>query len=205
MGYNLNTMKKKYTYIIWTLILNFTFISAIAPFFLICSIFLLILNKFYNRGPLFYHQIRLGLNGKPFKLYKFRTMNIDAEKNGPQWSSIDDPRITPLGKFLRKSRIDELPQIFNVLKFEINLIGPRAERPEMYDIIVKEISTFKERLMIKPGITGLAQVTSGYQNDIKSMNIKLKEDIYYIKHRSIKLDIKILYKTLISTIKLIGI
>jgi lipopolysaccharide/colanic/teichoic acid biosynthesis glycosyltransferase len=132
-------------------------------------------------------------------------MYIDAEIKGPQWSNLNDPRITVLGKFLRKSRIDELPQIINIFFFEINLIGPRAERPEMRDKILKNIPNFDERLYIKPGITGLAQVSSGYQNNISGMQNKLNEDLYYIKNRSISLDIKILYKTIISIIKLIGI
>jgi lipopolysaccharide/colanic/teichoic acid biosynthesis glycosyltransferase len=132
-------------------------------------------------------------------------MYIDAEKEGPRWSYTNDPRITKLGKFLRKSRIDELPQLVNILFFEINLIGPRAERPEMRDIIIKNISNFNERLKIKPGITGLAQVTSGYGSNINDMKIKIKYDIHYIKNRSILLDITIIMKTIKSIVNLIGI
>jgi lipopolysaccharide/colanic/teichoic acid biosynthesis glycosyltransferase len=197
-------MNKK-LYSLWTFFINFSFLILLLPIFILSIVILIPFNKFYNNGPLFFVQNRLGLNGKIFKLYKFRTMYIDAEKEGPRWSYTNDPRITKLGKFLRKSRIDELPQLVNILFFEINLIGPRAERPEMRDIIIKNISNFNERLKIKPGITGLAQVTSGYGSNINDMKIKIKYDIHYIKNRSILLDITIIMKTIKSIVNLIGI
>jgi lipopolysaccharide/colanic/teichoic acid biosynthesis glycosyltransferase len=131
-------------------------------------------------------------------------MYVDAEKDGPQWASLDDTRITKLGRFLRISRIDELPQIINIIKGNINLIGPRAERPEMRDIIIKHIPNFNDRLLIKPGITGLAQISSGYSNNIDQMITKLEEDILYIRSKSILLDLKIIYKTIFIILKLLG-
>ena len=132
-------MIKILSYKLWCIFINFIFIIIFTPLFLIVSILIYFLNFFYNKGPLFFCQNRLGLNGITFELYKFRTMYVDAEKDGPQWASLDDTRITKLGKFLRISRIDELPQIINIIKGNIDLIGPRAERPERRDIIINHI------------------------------------------------------------------
>ena len=197
-------MIKILSYKLWCILINFIFVIIFTPLFLIVSIIIYILNFFYNKGPLFFIQNRLGLNGITFKLYKFRTMYVDAEKDGPQWASLDDTRITKLGRFLRISRIDELPQIINIIKGNINLIGPRAERPEMRDIIIKHIPNFNDRLLIKPGITGLAQISSGYSNNIDQMITKLEEDILYIRSKSILLDLKIIYKTIFIILKLLG-
>ena len=194
-----------FIYRIWLFFINFIFVFTVLPFFLFFCILIPILNFFYNPGPLFFTQERLGLNGSTFTIIKFRTMFIDAEKNGPQWSFINDPRIPKLGSILRKTRIDELPQIINIVQFKINLIGPRAEREIMVKKILTDIPNFNERLIIKPGITGYAQITSGYSNDIEGMRRKLSEDLYYIINRNILLDIKIIYKTIISVINLFGI
>lgn len=135
---------------------------------------------------------------------KYRSMVTMAEANGPQWAELDDARITRLGKLLRATRLDEIPQVLNILLFQINVIGPRAERPELSLKILKEIPNFHDRLIIKPGITGLAQIRSGYTNDLDGARIKLKQDLFYIKNQNIKLDIIILVGTVYTIIRKLG-
>ena len=165
----------------------------------ILSPFILIGNLFGNRGKLFYTQERVGKNGKTFKILKFRTMKINAETNGAVFAVINDSRVTSFGKFLRKTRIDEFPQFINILKGDMAVIGPRPERP----VFVKEIAVvmpfYETRHVIKPGLTGWAQVNYSYGETINDSLIKLQYDLYYIKHRSIFLDINIIFKT-ISTV-----
>ncbi|WP_095906382.1 sugar transferase [Clostridioides difficile] len=151
-----------------------------------------ILIKMEDKGPITYKQERLGKCGRRFYIYKLRSMRTDAEKFGAQWAEKDDPRITKVGKFIRKTRIDEIPQLFNILKGDMGLIGPRPERPNFTVQFNEEIPGFINRLAIKPGLTGWAQVNGGYEITPEE---KLKEDIYYIKNRSILLDFKILFKT----------
>lgn len=152
-----------------------------------------LLIKLEDKGPIIYKQERLGENGKKFLVYKLRSMKIDAEKiGGAQWAKKDDDRVTKVGKFIRKTRIDEIPQLFNVLKGEMSLIGPRPERPELTYKFDEEIPGFINRLCIKPGLTGLAQVNGGY--DI-SPEEKLRWDIIYIQNRNIMMDISIILKT----------
>lgn len=151
-----------------------------------------ILIKLESPGPIFYKQERNGLGGRLFSVIKFRSMRIDAEKNGPQWAKKHDSRVTRVGQFIRKTRIDELPQLINVLRGEMSLIGPRPERPMFTEQFDKEIPGFKKRLLVKPGVTGWAQVNGGY--DITPEE-KLKLDMYYIEKQSLSLDIKILLKT----------
>lgn len=151
-----------------------------------------ILVKIEDKGPITYKQERLGKCGRRFYIYKLRSMRTDAEKFGAQWAEKDDPRITKVGKFIRKTRIDEIPQLFNILKGDMGLIGPRPERPNFTVQFNEEIPGFINRLAIKPGLTGWAQVNGGYEITPEE---KLKEDIYYIKNRSILLDFKILFKT----------
>lgn len=149
--------------------------------------------KLTSPGKVFYKQERLGLNGKKFMLVKFRTMRSDAEKAGAQWSQGDnDDRITPIGAILRKTRIDELPQLWLCLTGDLSLIGPRPEREIFYKEFEKHVHGFSERLKVKPGLTGLAQVSGGY--DLRPEE-KVKYDIEYIKNRSLKMEIKILFKT----------
>ena len=149
--------------------------------------------KCSSKGGVFYRQERLGLNGKPFTLVKFRSMVADAEKDGAKWSDGDnDNRITKIGRFLRKTRMDELPQLWACLKGELSLIGPRPERPEFYDAFEEHVHGFSQRLKVKPGITGLAQVSGGYNLRPEE---KVVYDIEYIEKRSIWLEIKILFKT----------
>ena len=149
--------------------------------------------KCTSKGPVLYKQERLGLNGKKFNLVKFRTMHVDAEKNGAQWSAGDnDKRIYPFGRKLRRTRLDELPQLWLCVTGKMSLIGPRPEREVFYNEFEKYVHGFSQRLLVKPGLTGLAQVNGGY-------NLKPEEkilfDIEYIEKRSIWLDIKILFKT----------
>ena len=151
-----------------------------------------ILIKIEDNGPITYKQERLGKGGKRFYIYKLRSMRTDAEKFGAQWAEKDDPRITKVGKFIRKTRIDEIPQLFNILKGDMSIIGPRPERPSFTEEFNQEIPGFIDRLAVKPGLTGWAQVNGGYEITPEE---KLIEDIYYIKNRSILLDLKILFKT----------
>ena len=151
-----------------------------------------ILIKVEDNGPITYKQERLGKGGKKFYIYKLRSMRTDAEKFGAQWAEKDDPRITKVGKFIRKTRIDEIPQLFNILKGDMSIIGPRPERPSFTEEFNQEIPGFINRLAVKPGLTGWAQVNGGYEITPRE---KLIEDIYYIKNRSILLDLKILFKT----------
>ena len=141
-----------------------------------------------------YKQKRVGLNGRVFKIYKLRSMYIDAEKDGPKWASENDERITKIGRIIRKTRIDELPQLVNILKRDMSFIGPRPERPEFIKEFIKYIPDFNDRLLVKPGITGWAQVNGGYSLTPKE---KLEFDKYYIKNRGFKLDLLILIKTII--------
>lgn len=141
-----------------------------------------------------YTQKRVGLNGRVFKIYKLRSMYIDAEKDGPKWASENDERITKVGRIIRKTRIDELPQLVNILKRDMSFIGPRPERPEFIKEFIKYIPDFNDRLLVKPGITGWAQVNGGYSLTPKE---KLEFDKYYIKNRGFKLDLLILIKTII--------
>ena len=141
-----------------------------------------------------YTQKRVGLNGYVFKIYKLRSMYIDAEKDGPKWASKNDERITKVGKFIRTTRIDELPQLFNILIGDMSFIGPRPERPELIKKFLKDIPDFNDRLLVKPGITGWAQVNGGYSLTPKE---KLVLDKYYIENEGFKLDLLILLKTII--------
>lgn len=150
--------------------------------------------KSTSKGTVFYKQERLGLNGKKFQIIKFRTMDMDAEKDGCRWSDgDDDPRITKVGRFLRKSRLDELPQFWCILKGEMSIIGPRPERECFYNEFEEYIHGFSQRLKVKPGLTGLAQVKGGYYLKPEE---KIIYDVDYIKNRSIGLDFKILFGTL---------
>lgn len=144
-------------------------------------------------GPIIYAQTREGKDGKPFKLYKFRTMYSDAESRGAQWATEDDPRITPYGKHLRKTRLDEVPQFWNVVKGDMSLVGPRPERPAFCREFEKRIDGWSQRTMVRPGITGYAQVNGGYELLPKE---KARLDIEYIERRSLLLDLKIMLATL---------
>jgi len=149
--------------------------------------------KLETPGPMFYMQERVGKDGRLFRVVKLRSMVNDAEKNGAQWAEKDDPRVTRVGRFIRKTRIDELPQLINVLLGDMSIIGPRPERPKFVMEFNEQIPGFIERLCVKPGLTGWAQVNGGY--DVKPAE-KLALDLYYIENRSVKLDILIMIKTI---------
>lgn len=177
-----------------------TLISIIGLIFGVLFIpFILIINQFANKGKLFYSQERVGKNGNIFKILKFRTMINDAEIDKPIFATTNDIRITSFGKFLRKSRIDEFPQFINILRGEMAVIGPRPERPIFVKEIADKMPFYETRHVVKPGLTGWAQVNYSYGESIDDSLIKLQYDLYYIKHRSIFLDISIMFKT-ISTV-----
>jgi exopolysaccharide biosynthesis polyprenyl glycosylphosphotransferase len=155
-----------------------------------------LLIKATSPGPVFYRQVRTGYLGRNFMLVKFRSMATDAEARGVQWSSSNDPRVTPLGRILRATRLDELPQLWNVMRGEMSFIGPRPERPEIYKQLEKQIPHFSLRLLIRPGVTGWAQVSSGYAASVDECRIKLEHDLYYIQHISPRLDLVILCRTI---------
>lgn len=149
-----------------------------------------------NGGPILYKQVRTGVDGREFHLYKFRTMVQDAERAGVRWADPDDPRVTRIGRILRRSRLDELPQLWNVLKGEMSFIGPRPERPEFNHMLKASIPYYNVRHFVKPGITGWAQVMYPYGSSIEDAIEKLQYDIYYIKNYSLALDVAIILKTL---------
>ena len=151
-----------------------------------------------DRGPIFYSQKRIGKNKKVFKVYKFRTMIPDAEKiTGAVWSTKDDPRITKIGHLLRKTALDEIPQLLNIIKGEMSFVGPRAERPELHDEFVKTIPEFDERLNVTPGLSGLAQIRGSY--DLEPSE-KIKFDIEYIEKMSLFFDLKIIIFSVFNSI-----
>ncbi len=162
--------------------------------------FILIGNAVGNRGTLFYTQERVGKDAKVFKIFKFRTMVKNAESNGAVFTTINDARINVFGKFLRKTRIDEFPQFINILKGEMAVIGPRPERPIFVDEIAALMPFYETRHVIKPGLTGWAQVNYSYGETIDDSLIKLQYDLYYIKHRSIFLDLNIMFKTVTTVV-----
>lgn len=157
--------------------------------------FIVLGNALGNRGKLFYTQERVGKNGQIFQILKFRTMINNAESNGAVFSGYNDNRVTPFGKFLRKTRIDEFPQFVNILKGEMAVIGPRPERPFFVKEIAEIMPFYETRHVIRPGLTGWAQVNYSYGESMDDSLIKLQYDLYYIKHRSIFLDLNIVIKT----------
>lgn len=159
---------------------------------LMCIIAILI--KIDSPGPVIFSQERLGKDGAPFLIYKFRSMRIDAEKDGPKWASENDNRCTRVGKLLRKARLDEIPQLWNILDGDMSFVGPRPEREYFYQQFEAYIPGFKNRLAVKPGLTGLAQVNGGYD---LAPEEKIVYDIKYIEHQSVCLDIKCMLKTFV--------
>jgi len=175
-----------------------SFLVAVLGIILLAPVFLVVpvLIKLDSRGPVFYYQTRVGIHNRIFRLFKFRTMIEDAEKEtGAVWADSEDSRITRVGKYLRKYRVDEIPQLINVLKGDMNLVGPRPERPEFVRILEKELPYYKIRHSIRPGVTGWAQVKFSYCGTIEESKEKLEYDLFYIKNKTFKLDLYIIFKT----------
>lgn len=157
--------------------------------------------KLTSRGPAFYTQVRLGRGGRPFRILKLRTMIDNCESlTGPRWSMPGDPRVTPVGWFLRTTHLDELPQLLNVLRGEMSLIGPRPERPEFVPELERQLPAYRQRLNVRPGVTGLAQLRLPPDSDVESVRRKLAHDLYYIRHLSPWLDLKLLVCTAFHTL-----
>lgn len=155
-----------------------------------------LLIKLDSAGPVFYSQHRVGLNGRVFRLHKFRTMYPGAERNGHAWAAENDPRITRVGWYLRKTRLDELPQLWNVLLGSMSIVGPRPERPEFVEELASQIRFYNERHLVKPGLTGWAQINYRYGASVADAQRKLQLDLWYIKHMSLELDLTILLRTI---------
>jgi lipopolysaccharide/colanic/teichoic acid biosynthesis glycosyltransferase len=158
----------------------------------------LALAVFIDSGmPVFYSQPRLGRGGHIFTIYKYRTMRQDAEADGEIRITLEnDPRVTRVGNFLRRTRLDELPQFWNVLRGEMSLVGPRAERPELVAEYQKQIPFYRARLLVKPGLTGWAQINYGYVASVTETAVKIEYDLYYIKHRTLNMDFQIMLRTI---------
>jgi exopolysaccharide biosynthesis polyprenyl glycosylphosphotransferase len=165
-----------------------------------------LLIRLSSEGPAIYKQKRVGRFGKEFTMYKFRTMRNNAEsESGPVWAKEDDPRVTAIGKWLRKSRLDELPQFLNVLKGDMSLVGPRPERPHFVQKFKQQIPLYGRRLRVRPGITGWAQVKWKYDSSLNDVKEKIRYDLFYIENRSLRMDLKILVNTLVTVLRAKGL
>jgi exopolysaccharide biosynthesis polyprenyl glycosylphosphotransferase len=173
------------------LLLAFAFLFLLWPVMLLTALAV----RLESRGAAMYRQVRTGKGGEPFTILKFRSMRIDAEKDGAQWAKTKDDRITRIGGFIRKTRLDELPQLFNVLAGQMSFIGPRPERPEFNDDLAKKIPYYNLRHMVRPGLTGWAQISYPYGASVEDAHRKLEYDLYYIKNQNLIFDVKILLKT----------
>jgi exopolysaccharide biosynthesis polyprenyl glycosylphosphotransferase len=168
-------------------------LALTAPIMLLVAIAIRVTSS----GPVLFRQTRVGKGGKPFTIYKFRSMVADAEsKTGVVWASRNDPRITPVGRFLRKTRLDEIPQLFNVLHGDMAIVGPRPERPEFVATLSELIPFYAHRHSVKPGITGWAQINYKYGESVEDAKFKLEYDMYYVKNLSPALDFYIMLHTL---------
>jgi len=180
-------------------------LSALAaiPFLLLLP-FAALAIRLESPGPIFLKQRRVGENGRQFDIYKLRTMTHDAEADGPRLATPSDPRITRVGRVLRTTRLDEAPQMFNIVRGDMSFIGPRPERPEFVSLFEQQVPHFRSRLLVKPGLTGWAQVKGGYASTLPEIKRKLEYDLYYIKNRSLRLDLQILSITLVTVLGLRG-
>jgi sugar transferase (PEP-CTERM system associated) len=158
--------------------------------------FVMLLVRLSSPGPVFFRQERVGLNGKIFNVYKFRTMVVNAEAEGAQWAQKNDPRVTRVGQFMRKTRLDEVPQLWNVLRGDMSFVGPRPERPEFVSWLAQELPFYEVRNMIRPGLTGWAQIRYGYGATLEQSREKLAYDLYYVKHQTLGLDLLIMFETI---------
>jgi sugar transferase (PEP-CTERM system associated) len=158
--------------------------------------FVVLAVKLSSKGPIFFRQTRVGMGGRTFEVVKFRTMFTDAESGGAKWATKNDPRVTKVGMFMRKTRIDEVPQLWNVLRGDMGFVGPRPERPEFVNWLTEELPFYYLRTLIRPGLTGWAQVRYGYGATLAETKEKLEYDLYYIKHMSMGLDLLIMFETI---------
>jgi lipopolysaccharide/colanic/teichoic acid biosynthesis glycosyltransferase len=173
-------------------VLGFCLLVLLAPVILLAALAV----KLTSRGPAFYTQKRRGRGGRVFTIVKLRTMRHDCERHtGPQWARVADPRITSVGRFLRRTHLDELPQLVNVVRGDMSLVGPRPERPEIITELERRIPRYRERMAVRPGLTGLAQVQLPPDTDLASVQRKLTYDLYYIEHISLWLDFRLLLST----------
>ena len=192
-----------YRLFVWTIDHLFCLFGAL--FLVLFGPILAALIKLDSPGPVFYVQTRLGHGGRLFRLVKFRSMVVDAEQaNGAQWATENDPRVTRIGKVLRRIRLDELPQIVNILRGDLHLIGPRPERPEFYAQLTEAIPFYTVRLAVKPGLTGWAQIKYRYGSSVEETLVKLQYDLYWLKNRSPLLDLKILLRTICKILSFSG-
>jgi sugar transferase (PEP-CTERM system associated) len=176
-------------------ILAFVVLMLAWPFMLLTGLIIYFEDNNKIKSSVFYKQERVGLNGKLFKIYKFRSMRPDAEKDGARWATANDTRVTRVGQFIRKYRIDELPQLLNVFRGEMSFIGPRPERPQFVEQLIREIPYYNQRHNVKPGLAGWAQLNYPYGASVEDSMEKLKFDLYYVKHQSLMLDVLILIRT----------
>jgi lipopolysaccharide/colanic/teichoic acid biosynthesis glycosyltransferase len=175
------------------------FLGLIFTLPIVC--FALLLTALESGFPMFFSQNRTGFLGQPYILFKIRTMRVNAEEKNAKWAEENDNRVTRIGSFLRKWRIDEIPQFWNVIKGEMSIVGPRPERPEFQDRLINKVPHWNCRHLVKPGLTGWAQIKFRYASDMESSEEKLAYDLYYIKHASILMDIQIILSTLRSLAK----
>lgn len=166
------------------------------PVMVLCAI---LIKASDPEGPVLYRQVRVGLNGQLFTIYKLRSMYVDAEaRSGAVWAGNNDPRVIPACRWMRMSHVDELPQLLNILRGEMSLVGPRPERPEMFEQLSRDVPDFEQRLAVKPGITGLAQIMNGYDTDVAAVRRKLAYDLEYIENMSLLQEIKIILRTFLK-------
>lgn len=188
---------EKFSKRLFDIVSSLVILVITSPLFLVLTLII----RLTSSGPAIFRQERVGLYGKTFTMYKFRTMYEDAEqRSGPVWARENDPRITPVGYWLRKLRLDEIPQLFNVLKGDMSLVGPRPERPYFVDQFKKQIPLYSRRLRVRPGITGWAQVKWKYDESIEDVKEKTKYDLFYVENMSLRMDFKILINTLFTVI-----
>ena len=190
-GSNASSRRAAVIHRVGDIVLSLTLLAATLPLMLLTALVI----ACESRGPVLYRQERVGLHGRPFTLLKFRSMRQDAEARGPVWAMQGDPRVTRVGAFIRLVRIDELPQLFNVLRGEMSFIGPRPERPHFVAQLEQVLPFYRDRLLAKPGLTGWAQVNYPYGASVEDARAKLSYDLYYVKHRSLLLDLLILLST----------
>ena len=169
-----------------------TALLLFAPVLIVCALII----KLSSHGPALFRQVRVGKNGRLFTMYKFRTMYTDAEVAGAVWASKNDPRVVPVCRWMRASHMDELPQLINVIKGEMSLVGPRPERPEILAALEKRYPKVRERLAVRPGITGLAQVRNGYDTSIGAFRPKLEADLEYIERQNWSTEFRVLFAAL---------